>query len=96
MHNNVIVDSSLTTQHAKSLIKVKVEILQDMVKNRNQFAVTMKRVEELLSQISETDNNDEIAAMNLLLDMLMDNAQHNMRQVKRGEDALYQLKEVKE
>ena len=96
MHNNVIVDSSLTTQHAKSLIKVKVEILQDMVKNRNQFAVTMKRVEELLSQISETDDNDEIAAMNLLLDMLMDNAQHNMRQVKRGEDALYQLKEVKE
>lgn len=96
MHNNVIVDSSLTTQHAKSLIKVKVEILQDMVKNRNQFAATMKRVEELLSQISETDNNDEIAAMNLLLDMLMDNAQHNMRQVKRGEDALYQLKEVKE
>lgn len=95
MHNNVIVDSSLTTQHAKSLIKVKVEILQDMVKNRNQFAATMKRVEELLSQISETDNNDEIAAMNLLLDMLMDNAQHNMRQVKRGEDALYQLKEVK-
>lgn len=96
MHNNVIVDSSLTTQHAKSLIKVKVEILQDMVKNRNQFAATMKRVEELLSQISETDDNDEIAAMNLLLDMLMDNAQHNMRQVKRGEDALYQLKEVKE
>lgn len=96
MHNNVIVDSSLTTQHAKSLIKVKVEILQDMVKNRNQFAATMKRVEELLSQISETDDNDEIAAMNLLLDMLMDNAQHNMKQVKRGEDALYQLKEVKE
>ena len=95
MHNNVIVDSSLTTQHAKSLIKVKVEILQDMVKNRNQFAATMKRVEELLSQISETEDNDEIAAMNLLLDMLMDNAQHNMRQVKRGEDALYQLKEVK-
>ena len=95
MHKSLITDSSLTTQHAKSLIKVKVEILQDMVKNRNQFAATMKRVEELLSQISETDNNDEIAAMNLLLDILMDNAQHNMRQVKRGEDALFQLKEVK-
>lgn len=95
MHKSLITDSSLTTQHAKSLIKVKVEILQDLVKNRNQFAETMKRVEELLSQISETEDNDEIAAMNLLLDMLMDNAQHNMRQVKRGEDALYQLKEVK-
>lgn len=96
MHKSLITDSSLTTQHAKSLVKVKVEILQDLVKNRNQFAETMKRVEELLSQISETEDNDEIAAMNLLLDMLMDNAQHNMRQVKRGEDALYQLKEVKE
>ena len=95
MHKSLITDSSLTTQHAKSLVKVKVEILQDLVGHRNQFAETIKRVEELLSQISESEDNDEIAAMNLLLDMLMDNAQHNMRQIKRGEDALIQLKEVK-
>ena len=44
MHNNVIVDSSLTTQHAKSLVKVKVEILQDLVGHRNQFPETMKIV----------------------------------------------------